>query len=214
MMRNKQKKARRTPIIAAGIVSIVIIFSVGSILLFDFPIANPFKFHQTPEAVSDKEVDQLKSKTPELFKGTYATVSEQRLREKILGDKKDRKLLVAEAGRRGITDVGKQLTTSLGAIQSGYGTKEDFKNYLSERGITEAELKEELHDTIIINELAKNLINQKDISGTEAKSYFESNKSRYPAAYSAAKQQVMADLLGNKRSQAIEELLTKLKGVN
>jgi len=213
-MREQSKKSKRKLVIVISAVFAVLVLGVVGVIFFKAPITDLFKPKATPATVSEKEVARLKAKTPALFSGKYATVSADALRTKILNDKMDRALLTSEATRRGITDVNTQLNTSFNAIKTSYGSKQDFQSYLSDQGVTEAELKEELKENIIINELAKDLVSEKDISEAEAQSYFEANKSRYPDDFSAAKAQVTADLLGAKRLVAIDELLTQLKSAH
>jgi len=210
-MREKQKRSRRKLGIIVDVALIVVVLGTVGLLSFDMSVRGFFKIGNTAAAISDKKVDRLKAKKPELFKGDYATISENKLRDTMQSDQQDRNLLVKEAKRRGITDPTKQLVASFNAIKAGYNSSDEFKQYLSDQGVTEKELKAELENNIIINDLAKSLVSENDISTAEAQSYYEANKSRYPTDYSAAKQQVAADLLGKKRAEAIEELLAKLK---
>jgi len=214
-MRKRQKKSKRKLfIVVASAILVAIVLGIVGILLYDVPFSNPFRPKETPATISDKEVNRLKAKTPELFKGEYATVAENDLRARIQSDKEDRILLVKEAKRRGIDNVAKQLNTSLDAIRANYGSNEDYQRYLSDQGVTERELRTELEENIIINDLTKSLVSEKDITDAETRSYYETNKSHYPPDYNAAKQQVIADLLGKKRSEALDKLLKVLKDSN
>ncbi|MCL2024886.1 MAG: hypothetical protein FWG78_03835 [Coriobacteriia bacterium] len=192
----------------------VIVIAVTAVLLtLNILSIGPWSSTRITDAEIEAEISYLQEQSPELFEGEYATISADELRERIRRHLEDRNLLVAEAKKRGIEDVTEQFEKSYHAIESGYGGRDHFEYYLSIKGVDEKQLKRNLEANIIINELAKSLVDEKDLTEAELHNYYETNKSRYPIDFEKARAQVIADLLGKKRAEAIDELLESLRDV-
>ena len=182
LKRSERKNAKRNtklPIVIVAALALTVILALGAFFIF-----KPFSLPQllnadTHEADIDAEIAYLLERTPELFTDAYGGHDAEELRSRIAASNKDRDLLVKEARRRGITDVGAKVDASFSSLKGGYAVRQEFEKLLIDRGITEAQLKAALEANILINELAKDLVKESDITEDAAQAYFEANISRY-----------------------------------
>ncbi|MCL2680064.1 MAG: SurA N-terminal domain-containing protein [Coriobacteriia bacterium] len=213
MQKERTVSRLKPPIVAVLVGSITCIVLLGAlgVFLFDLSIPGIGRTDAITQDEVDTEIAYLKTHSPELFAGEYATLSAAELAQRMRQNIAERRLLVQEAQARGITDVDEQLALSFAAIRAGIGTDEEYELFLSEQNVTEQAIKDRLAENLIINELAKSLVSEQDIAAAQIQSHFEANQSFYPSDFGDAKQQVLADLLGKKRAEAIELLLAQLR---
>ena len=127
----------------------------------------------------DSEVARLKNATPELFTKDYGNKSTDQLRKSILDSLINEKLLAQEARKRGLKLNSTTLKESTEAIRSKFASQEEYQQFLTKSGITEAELNNALKNNLLVAELAKNLVSEKDITDSEARAYFEAHRAKY-----------------------------------
>jgi len=154
----------------------------GAFFMYQPPFVSHLIDTYTLGADVDAEVARLVAQTPELFTKDYGNVSKTELRDRIADSLRDRNLLVKEAKRRGVADVSGDVTKSYNAIKAQYIKESDFEQYLKDKGTSEKQFKKALEANLLIAELAKSLVSEKDITPQQAKAYFEANKSRYLSA--------------------------------
>jgi len=175
---------------AAGVAAIALI--VIAIRFFSRPPVLATVNGETIYATNvDSEVARLKKATPELFTKEYGNRSTDKLRKGILDSLINEKLLAQEARKRNLT-VGKTtLKESTAAIRSKFASQEEYQQFLSKSGITEKQLSDALQNNLLVAELAKNLVSEKDITDTEARAYFEAHKSKYATTASKHAAQIL-----------------------
>jgi parvulin-like peptidyl-prolyl isomerase len=177
-MDRKHRKFRHGLAISISVLVLAGFLALGTALVLRPSILGWLTPKSASQSAIDAEVERLKSQTPELFTEQYGNVSEEELRARIEDSIRDRDLLVAEARRRGITDVSEKTDSSLDAIRSQYAGN-GFADYLAEKGVTEKQLKASIEANLIIAELAKALVKESDITEDEARAYFEENRDKY-----------------------------------
>lgn len=110
------------------------------------------------------------------------------LRQQILDQLIEEKLVVGEAKRQGLTvaeaDVNKQVDRALDEAKQRIGSAEAFAEQLRKENLTEEKLREkyrsELRRQMLAERLVQKQISRKAPTQTEAEAYFGANKSKFP----------------------------------
>jgi len=173
-----------------AVVAVIVLVGVAIFLLRTPPLAKV-----NGEAVSaasvDSEITRLKETAPEVFTKDYGGKSASELQQSILDSLINEKLLTQEAHRRGLRVDSKVLRQSESAIRSKFATDEEYQQFLQENNISESQLSEALSSNLLVAELAKDLVGEKDITDSEARAYFEAHKSKYATTASKHAAQIL-----------------------
>jgi len=183
----KSGRIRKKRIIYALIsTALALILVVGGIFMlspatFD-AIRAVFTDTFSRSSTSNDTVDFLVAAAPELFgDSAFGGHDEAELRARIEELREGRDLLADEARRRGLAsaEVDGKVDASFDALKGGFADQEQFSRMLKERGISEKQLRADMATTVLINELARQLVSAQDVTDAQARAYFESNKDRY-----------------------------------
>ena len=139
----------------------------------------------------DSEIARLKKVAPKLFTKKYGNLSTTQLRKSLLDSLINEKLLTQEARRRNLKVNSTTLHESKTAIRSKFASQEEYQRFLSKSGITADQLSEALTSNLLVAELANNLVSEKDITDTEARTYFEAHKAKYATITSKRAAQIL-----------------------
>jgi peptidyl-prolyl cis-trans isomerase SurA len=97
----------------------------------------------------------------------------------ILNELINNQILMAHAARSGITVSESEIDTKMGQLKSPY-SQQQFEEKLKERGITEADLRDEVRTSLTVNKLINRDINSRvSVSEADIKAYYERNKASF-----------------------------------
>jgi peptidyl-prolyl cis-trans isomerase SurA len=110
------------------------------------------------------------------------------LREQILNQLIDEKLIFAEARRQGITateaEVVRQVGQAIAEAKERMGGEENFQRQLQRENLTEEKLREkykgELERQMIAQRLVTKVLPKKTVTADEARAYFQANRDKFP----------------------------------
>jgi peptidyl-prolyl cis-trans isomerase SurA len=122
------------------------------------------------------------------FQGQVDSTMVDTLRNQILNQLIDEKLIVAEGKRLGITvtdaEVNKEMERAIQGIKERFGGDEGFHRQLAKENTTEEKLRAKLRDDVrqqlVRDKLVQRQIPKKNVSSTEAEAYFKAHKDKFP----------------------------------
>lgn len=124
------------------------------------------------EQITEEELDNLYSKVPELYKTNGLT------KDKFLFDTLiPQKLLLQEAARIGVTATEEEVNGLISNIREMNGLSEDeFNEQLKQQNLTSEEFRKLTEEQILITKLLNVTIPSINITDSEAKEFYDSNK--------------------------------------
>ena len=110
------------------------------------------------------------------------------LRQQILQQLIDEKLIVAEAKRQGITaadaEVGRQVDQAIADAKERVGGEQGFREQLSKENMSEEQLRQkykaEIERQMMAQRLVMKQLPKKTVTPVEAEAYFKANKDKFP----------------------------------
>lgn len=172
----------------------------------------------TEEAI-DSQIDMLKERDPEAFKGAKGEAVEANYREKIAEQLKVQQLLLKEAEAVGQQAQPTEIDAAISQVRAAYGSEAKFTKALKERGMTLADYKVSIESQITSSKMMAEITKDIDVSEKDARAYYTANKSRYtdpkdPTKTKPFKQvaKEITDILrAQKQNQAFNEFLAGLR---
>ena len=123
------------------------------------------------------------------------------LRQQILSQLIDEKLIVAEAKRQGITaspaEISKQIDQAIASKRDQLGGEDAFREQLAKENTTEAKLREKYRTDLERELLAQRLVEKQfprkrgGVTAAEAETYFKTNRDKFPKVPAEVKVQVI-----------------------
>jgi peptidyl-prolyl cis-trans isomerase SurA len=121
------------------------------------------------------------------------------LRQQILDQLIDEKLIVAEAKRQGMTvsetEVERQVEQAIQDAKNRLGGEQAFRQQLVRESLTEDKLREKYRNEVQRQMLAQRMIQKqiphRSVSASEAEAYFTANKDKFPRVPAEVKLQVI-----------------------
>ncbi len=102
------------------------------------------------------------------------------LRLKILNDLIDKEILQQASLKEPILDIDKKIELEIALIKKNFGEVDKYKNYLSNKHMTDKEFKTYLSDKIYLNEyLKKNRVIEPEIDEKEIRSFYDNGKKNF-----------------------------------
>lgn len=136
------------------------------------------------DAITQKQFDQHYRLVFNFYEQTYGKIDEENDKE-LVANLKDssfedlvvQKLIVQEAGRRGIEVDQKQVEQDLGYIreQRNQLEKDGYEKFLEENGFDEEFLKQEWGTQSLFNQLRSEVTSEVKVSEEECQAYYEEN---------------------------------------
>lgn len=145
------------------------------------------------EPVALEELNEaLKSLSPE--EGAQIQSQEtEKLREELLNQLIDKKLLLQEAKHSGIQIAPEEMILVIEQIKNDY-TDEEFNRLLKTSGLTPERWKQEIKDGLLIDKLIDTAIaNRLNVSEAEIKSYYQKNPSIFEKKEEVRARQIVVD---------------------
>jgi len=110
----------------------------------------------------------------ELLKQQKETILDQMITEKLLLQKaKELKLVPSDS------EINKEIQKQYDSTKSQYKTDEEWKNALSQNGLTENVLKEQIKNSIIMNKVSDNITKDVKVTDKQIEDYYNANKNKY-----------------------------------
>lgn len=135
---------------------------------------------------------------------------EQQAGKQLLDSKVSQALVMQEAAKQNITATPEEITAKVSEIQTQIPQGQTLEDLLSAYGLTRTEFEKQLSYEIIVTKLL-----EKDITITDAEiqTYFDANKSTFPAGSTidSVKTQITDTLKQTKLSENYQTLITNLK---
>jgi len=114
------------------------------------------------------------------LKGEQAKEFEEKLRQEVLQQLIDRRLLMAEINRLSLAPTDKEVQEAIEGIKQQLGTEAEFKKYLAANGINEPKLEDFVKEQLSYSKLAEKISSEvPQPTDTEIKDYFAKNSNQY-----------------------------------
>jgi len=114
------------------------------------------------------------------LQGEQAKEFEEKLRQEVLQQLIDRRLLTAEINRLSLAPTDKEVQDAIAGIKQQLGTEAEFKKYLAANGINEPKLEDFVKEQLSYSKLAEKISSEvPPPTDTEIKDYFAKNSNQY-----------------------------------
>ncbi|HET7745792.1 MAG TPA: SurA N-terminal domain-containing protein, partial [Vicinamibacteria bacterium] len=129
-----------------------------------------------------------------------------------------RELMLQEAQRRGVTADPGKVQRMYDAVRSEHPSEDAWKEFLAEKGLDPKAFKDELVVRHTVEALIQKVTGEvQSVPEAEVRAYFEANRANFGVAgkaptFEQARGQAQRQMLVFKRQEALNALLTRLRG--
>lgn len=114
------------------------------------------------------------------FEGDQGKELEQMLRQNLVDQMIDQKLVLQDAEKQGMTPGDKEVQDQIDEIKKQLGTEADFKKYLAANGVNEAKLNDVIKQQLAVNNLRQKVASEvSQPTAEQIKAYYEQNKTQF-----------------------------------
>lgn len=124
----------------------------------------------------NRRVEALKASEPALQTNTpQATDALKQVRAQMLDDLVTIKLLSQEARRRKIVTATKDVDDSIGQLKAQFKSEADFNKWLSESGVTQADVRKRIADELALDEVTKQVTSDVTVSDADIAAFYRAH---------------------------------------
>jgi parvulin-like peptidyl-prolyl isomerase len=156
-----------------------------------------------------RQLDQMKKASPQMFEGTEGKARELEYKAKILESLIQAELVTQAAKTLGVTVTDKQVTDYITQLEGQYGGKTGLDDAMKQAGITAEQLKVSIRSRLLYDAVRSKVTKQAKVTDEEARAYYDKN----PAAFTSQAQVHAAHILVPSSDKALaEKLFAQVKG--
>lgn len=156
-----------------------------------------------------RQFDQIKKASPQVFEGTDGKARETEYKAKILDSLIQVELITQAAEKLGVSVPDKEVTDYMTQLETQYGGKSGLEDAMKQAGITTEQLKDSVKSRLIYDAVRNKVTKDEKVSDEDAKAYYDKN----PATFSTPAQVHAAHiLLEEKDKTQAEKVLADVKG--
>lgn len=134
----------------------------------------------------------------------------EQFRKQILEQLIDFRLIIHQAKQENLKATDEEVNKRIEEIKKQFPNQEEFKNALSQAGLTEAELPEKVREQILAEKMLEKIFSKIKVEEKEMKDYYEKNKKTFYTSETAEFAHIMvAD--ENTAKKVLEEIKGGLK---
>ncbi|SFG99709.1 peptidyl-prolyl cis-trans isomerase C [Desulfotomaculum arcticum] len=114
------------------------------------------------------------------FEGDQGKELEQMLRQNLVDQMIDQKLVLQDAEKKGMMPSDKEVQDQIDEIKKQLGTEADFKKYLAANGVNETKLNDLFRQQLAMNNLQEKIVSEvPEPTDEQIKAYYEQNKTQF-----------------------------------
>lgn len=154
----------------------------------------------------EKELESLKAKHAELFKGAKGKEYEKTFKENILDSMIEKELVVQEAKKQGIKVSEKEVESRYNQMKKMFPSTKSFEEALKKAGLTPSKFKVRLREQILMDKIWTKVTKGIEVTEEEMAKYYEKNKDRFKEPEKVKTRHI---ILGSEKEA--KDILKKLK---
>ncbi|MDP3013773.1 MAG: peptidyl-prolyl cis-trans isomerase [Candidatus Subteraquimicrobiales bacterium] len=133
--------------------------------------------------------------------------NEKTRRKSILEDIINKKLILQEARRQGITVSQAEVDACLENVKKTFPSHKAFEQALDKMGVTEEEFGEEAEENLMVNKMIDRVSKNIKVTGEEIESYYQKNKEQYQKP-----EKVKLRWIVLSSQEQVQDVLVRLEG--
>ncbi|MDI6689813.1 MAG: peptidylprolyl isomerase [Actinomycetota bacterium] len=154
----------------------------------------------------EKELEVLKAKHAELFKGAKGKEYEKTFKKNILDSMIEKELGIQEAKKQGIRVSEKEVESRYNQMKKMFPSTKSFEEALKKAGLTPSKFKVRLREQLLMDKIWTKVTKGIEVSEEEMAEYYEKNKNRFKEPEKVKTRHI---LLGSEKEA--KDILKKLK---
>jgi parvulin-like peptidyl-prolyl isomerase len=125
------------------------------------------------------QFDAVKSQYPQLLQGTDSTARVDQLKKQLLDSMVDQVLVAQAAKDMGVEVTDADVAKQFDQIRKQFPTDAAYQEALKKFGTTEAKLKEQIKQQLLVQAVTAKLAKTSNVSDAEIKAYYDKNKAMF-----------------------------------
>jgi len=167
------------------------------------------------EVQAQKEVNRqltaLQNQQPNIFKGTRGKMTKESIAKSIASQARTNETLKNEAVKRGLTISDDKVEAAIGQVRAAYASPKKFDEALKKQNWDLNAYRENIKNQMLLAALMNDITKNVKVNDAEVKAFYDSHKDQYKGkSLKSIFEQVKADALAQKKSQAQQEAVQKL----